>query len=212
MRQYLTVGCDRIKLIGSETDLVPGRQTDYASFQIINRKDILCCIHLSSQIYSNNDGMREVAISRILSDIKKTEEECRTENTIIVGDFNANPFDRLCLDANKIHGIPYFDVAQKGKRTVAGEKFKMFYNPMWSFFGDRERPYGTYYYAGNSINNTFWNIYDQVIIRPVLKDRFVDTSLQIVTETQTNYLLDRHDHPNKDISDHLPIIFEIKEN
>ena len=56
-----------------------------------------------------------------------------------------------------------------------------------------------------------WNLYDQVIIRPALRERFVDDSLKIVTETQSKYLLDSNGHPDKVISDHLSIIFEIKE-
>ena len=45
---------------------------------------------------------------------------------------------------------------------------------MWNLFGDFDSPHGTYYYGGSSTNNTFWNIYDQVIIRPGLRKRFVD--------------------------------------
>ena len=49
----------------------------------------------------------------------------------------------------------------------------MFYNPMWNLLGDAQEPYGTYYYAGNGHPiNTYWNIYDQVIIRPALRGTF----------------------------------------
>ena len=82
---------------------------------------------------------------------------------------------------------------------------------MWRFLGDETHPYGTYYHNNNSTINTYWNLYDQVIIRPALRERFVDASLKIITETQTQYLLDNKGHPDKNISDHLPIIFEIQE-
>ena len=36
-------------------------------------------------------------------------------------------------------------------------------------------------------------------------------SLKILTETETRYLLDNNGHPDRSISDHLPIIFEIME-
>ena len=87
----------------------------------------------------------------------------------------------------------------------------MFYNPMWNLLGDSQEPYGTYYYSGNDTENTFWNIYDQVIIRPVLRERFVIESLKIIKETKTRFLLNNSGHPNKKISDHLPIMFEIQE-
>ena len=87
----------------------------------------------------------------------------------------------------------------------------MFYNPMWNLLGDFQQPYGTYYYSGSNPVNTYWNIYDQVIIRPALRKRFVNDSLIIIQETKTRYLLDRNGHPDKKFSDHLPIVFEIKE-
>ena len=108
-------------------------------------------------------------------------------------------------------GIPVYEETKRKSRTVAGEEYYMFYNPMWNLLGDTQQPYGTYYYAGTNAVNTYWNIYDQVIIRPVLRERFAEDSLMIIKETQTRFLLDNKGHPNKKISDHLPIVFEIRE-
>ena len=56
-----------------------------------------------------------------------------------------------------------------------------------------------------------WNVYDQVIIRPTLRKQFIDENLKIITKTNTKSLLDHNKHPDRNISDHLPIAFEIKE-
>ena len=210
MKEYKTIGCDRITIIGFENNVIAGRQTDYASFQIINNSNILCCVHLPSKIYTNSEGMRDIIIDAIIADIISTEKQLRTEDTIVVGDFNINPYDFGCLDASKFHGLPIYEEAKKERRIIAGKEHKMFYNPMWNFFGDMQKPYGTYYYSGNKTNNPFWQIYDQVFIRPSLRNRFVDSSLKIITETEMNYLLNRNGHPDKRISDHLPIVFEIQ--
>lgn len=37
MHQYFTVGCDRIKIIGSIKNVEPASQSDYASMQIVNK-------------------------------------------------------------------------------------------------------------------------------------------------------------------------------
>lgn len=87
----------------------------------------------------------------------------------------------------------------------------MFYNPMWNLFGDFSYPPGTYYHNGSEPVNSFWNIYDQVMIRPGMKKCFVEKSLKIITDMQKYSLVDKLKHPRKDISDHLPIVFEIKE-
>lgn len=211
MKNYPTIGFNKITVIGKEMDIIPGKQSNYMSFQIINNKDIYCCVHLTSRIYSSGEGMRITEIDEVLQEIKRLEQELNSDNTIVVGDFNSNPFDSECLDANFFHGIPIYEVAKKGIRTIASKEYKMFYNPMWSFLGDKQKPYGTYYFAGNNISNSFWHILDQVIIRPCLKDRFVDSSLKIITETKYSYLLNNRGRPDGNISDHLPIIFEIKE-
>lgn len=92
------------------------------------------------------------------------------------------------------------------------ESFKMFYNPMWNLLGDFSFPPGTYYYSGNEVENSFWNVYDQVMIRPCLRGQFVDDELKILCETKKRKLIDANNHPDKKISDHLPIVFEIMED
>lgn len=211
MKHYYS-GCDRIKLLGSleGVELEPKRDTSNATIQIINGKDILCGVHLNCQLYSEHKEYREILIEQIVYDIQEVEKEIGTENSIVVGDFNINPYDSSCIDARYFHGIPVYNEAKRKSREVAGKKYFMFYNPMWNFLGDFKQPYGTYYH-NNGTQNTYWNIFDQVIFRPVLRKRFVDKSFKILTETQTKYLLDRNGHPDKNISDHLPIIFEFQE-
>lgn len=206
-------GCSkRISLFSSVSNIDYRTDTDHAIIRIINNRDILCCVHLNSQIYAGNNEIREIMIEQILGDIRKVEQELSTQNTIVVGDFNINPYDPSIVNAKYFHGIPVFEEAKRGSRIVAGKQFSMFYNPMWNLFGDATPPYGTYYYNGNDAINTYWNIYDQVIIRPALKPRFDVNNLKILTETKQRYLLDKNGHPDKCISDHLPIIFEIKED
>lgn len=212
MNEYVTIGCDRINMIGSIQDVNPSVQTQHSSIQIVNKNIIICCLHLPSKIYSAGNDARRIIARYIIEDIKTVEKEIDSDKVIIVGDFNVNPFEDECIDATMFHGLPVFvEVAKRKERTVAGQSFKMFYNPMWNFFGDHKKPYGTYYYAGGDSNNPFWSIYDQVIISPSLRERFVDSSLKIITETNVKYLLDQHGHPDKGISDHLPIMFEIME-
>lgn len=190
----------------------PQLQTDYASIQVIGRDTILCCVHLNSQIYSDHVSRREIVIEQIINDILKLENGLNTTNTIIVGDFNINPYDNSCVNARYFHGIPIYEDAMRESRNIAGKEFRMFYNPMWNFLGDFKEPYGTYYRSAADTFNPYWHIYDQVIIRPSLRSRFVDGNLKIITGSANVSLLDKNKHPNHSISDHLPITFEIKED
>lgn len=210
MQKYSSC-CERISMFGRVEDIQYRTDSDHSVIRIINKKDILCCVHLNSKIYSGHEEQREILIEQIIKDIRDVEHELKTENTIIVGDFNTNPYDSSLINARYFHGMPIYEEAKRKSRIIAGKEFHMFYNPMWNFLGDFQQPYGTYYHGGNDTINTYWNIFDQVILRPSLVERFVKDSLIIITETKTRFLLDKNGHPNKNISDHLPIMFEIKE-
>lgn len=209
--EYNTAGCERMTILGTNLHVDSGLQTDYASIQIINEDEILCCIHLQSQIYSDNEELRKLTIRQIVADIEATEKAYSTDKTIIVGDLNIAPYDDAAVSAGYFHGVPIYEVAKKKKRKVGKKYYDMFYNPMWSFLGERTKPYGTYYHSGSKTNNAFWYILDQVMIRPSLRPRFVDDNLKILTETSSVFLLNQAGHPNKKISDHLPIMFEVED-
>lgn len=200
----------RITMLGVIAEVEMKADVD-AAIHIINGKDILCCVHLNSKIYAGHESDREIMIEHVIHDVQIVEKEIGTENSIIVGDFNINPYESACIDARYFHGIPVLAEAEKRTREVAKKEYSMFYNPMWNFFGDFTYPYGTYYYNNGKAQNTFWHIHDQVIFRPALKERFVQESLKILTATKTKYLLDGKGHPDKKISDHLPIMFEFME-
>lgn len=204
--------CERIRILGVADNVEPRFENDHTTIQIVNEKYILCCVHLNSKIYSDHEQQREILIEQLIHDIRIVEEDMNTENTIVVGDLNINPYDMGCINARYFHGIPVYEEAKRKTRIVAGNEYFMFYNPMWRFLGDMERPYGTYYHNSSNVINTYWHLYDQVLIRPALRGQFVDASLKILTETQSRYLLDAKGHPDKNISDHLPIIFEIQED
>lgn len=212
MQQYPTIGCDRISIVGAcGLNIEQLTQTDHASIQLINNNIILCCIHLNSKIYSSHEEKREIYITHIIHDILETEKKHKTNKTIVVGDFNINPYDNGCVGARYFHSLPIYEESKRRFRTVSGEKFYMFYNPMWNLLGDFNKPYGTYYNSSADPLNTYWNIYDQVIFRPSLRESFVSDSLKILCKTKNESLLDEKGHPKCSISDHLPIVFEIKE-
>lgn len=211
IEQYMTFGCERIVMFGGVKGVRPASQNKYYSMQVIDKKYILCGVHLPSQIYANHQERRNIVIDTIIQDINELEKETGIDDTIILGDLNENPYEPGCLAANKFHGIPSGDDAMRQKRSVMGKEFKMFYNPMWNLFGDFHYPPGTCYYNGSDPIHSFWNIYDQVMIRPKMRGKFIEESLKILVKTEHDCLVDQWKHPRRDISDHLPIIFEIRE-
>ncbi len=132
-------------------------------------------------------------------------------NTVFVGDFNMNPFEEGVIGAFGFHAVMSRTIAKKQKRTVKRIKYPFFYNPMWNLFGDKTGgPLGTYYRWGSNPIEYFWHIFDQVLIRPDLLERFHDGDLEIVTSDGTNSFIFHDGIPDtNNASDHLPLVFKL---
>jgi len=93
---------------------------------------------------------------------------------------------------------------------VQTRPYKFFYNPMWSHFGDRAAAAGTYYYESAEPLCYFWNIFDQVLLRPELLGGFTHERLRIVTEIAGVSLL-TDGRPDRTLaSDHLPVLLQLE--
>ena len=212
MEVAITTGCERLRILKIRgLKVEPLRQSDHVTIQLVNDSIILCGVHLNSQIYSDHKIKREIRIRNLIRAVVECETENGTHNTIITGDFNINPYEDSCIGVQGFHALHVYEETERKSRTVSEEEFFMFYNPMWNFLGDFNKPYGTHYYNSGDTVNPYWNIYDQVIIRPELRKNFVNESLKILTTVGEKSLLDEKGHPNKQFSDHLPLTFEITE-
>lgn len=209
--KYITTGSDKIKMLGKVNDVIPQTQSKHYSIQIIKNKYIMCGAHLPSKLYGSGSGQRAIVVRQLLRDLVALEDKKSIDQTIIVGDMNENPYEECCLDARWLNSLPSRMDTKRKSRIIQKETFEMFYNPMWNLFGDFSGPPGSYYFNKNDTDNPMWHILDQVIIRPPLIRSFVNDSLRIIDRTSKASLLDKRGHPNKKISDHLPIFFEIKE-
>lgn len=152
-------------------------------------------------------------VSTYVKKIKDFEKEY-DDKTIVIGDFNMNPFEVGMIKANGFNAIMSSTIAKDEERTVLGESYKYFYNPMWSLYGDVKNSIsGSYYYPRAEYVNYRWNIFDQVLIRPSLIPNFVKESIIILDNDGTQSLLSPKGYPDKThYSDHLPLFFTIKLN
>ena len=175
-----------------------------------NTKNIIITgVHLMDQRSTEKDDIGDYAIT-----VKKTIDELEVDNdildSIVIGDFNLNPFDRGIVKASGFHAVSDKIIAQNLRRTVQGNEYSFFYNPCWQLYGDNSGVPGTYFLWKSTGTCLFWNIFDQVLIRPSLIENFDQKELKIITST-SNHLLLKNDRPNKDqYSDHLPLFIKLK--
>lgn len=172
---------------------------------------VLC--HLVSKV---NDSHAEVdqaeEVRYVVEAIKEMEEKLQSNLTIVCGDLNMNPFEEGLVGSSCFNAVMDKTVAHNLKRTVNGRQFKMFYNPMWGLLGDNGRSIvsGTHFHNPHHHIQYFWNMFDQVLIRPEVIPYFSDKYLRILTGTKSMSLLTDNHTMRTIYSDHLPIKFAIK--
>ncbi len=175
---------------------------------------VLAIAHLASPTHKNLPARHSRCIG-FASDIRDAEREAQNDYTVVVGDLNVNPFDDALLDVRALNALADHRTVKRkdprrfGRRRV--EEFRLFYNPMWSHFGDAVEPAGTYYYDKSNLEvDPLWNIFDQVLLRPGLLQRFRNKNLKILTTDGLVSFLWEDGRPNgKVYSDHLPIWFQL---
>lgn len=175
--------------------------------------DILLAVsHFPSKFHWDNES-QSLEAAMLADTIRRQEAEARHSRTVVVGDLNMNPFESGLVGAKGLHAVMTRTIAQEEGRTVQERRYPFFYNPMWSLMGDASKgPPGTYYYRTSQHVTYFWNMFDQVLIRPSLLDRFSNETLEIVERIGDHSLLSPDSRvPDKTrASDHLPIFFGLE--
>ena len=177
----------------------------------ITSEYLVVIAHLPSKLYK--DPRDQTLYAENLSDmIRKIENDRGHRRTIAVGDFNMNPFEDGMMQVNAFNSVSSQRIARDngGYRVYGGKAYPFFYNPMWNFLGDRTRfKPGTYYYNSGRAVNFYWHMFDQVLVRPSLVDRLNFESLRIIDFDGEKSLITQNDRPDRRISDHLPITFQL---
>jgi hypothetical protein len=171
---------------------------------------LLAGIHFPDKT-SMSDFSQGAECEELANAIQQAEREVGHTRTILVGDLNMNPFEQGVVKANGLHAVMSRRVAQREARTVQRRSYPFFYNPMWCLFGDwMDRAPGTHYYLRGEHVVYFWNLFDQVLVRPALLSYFRNEELRILTgDGTTPFLTDAGLPDSSAVSDHLPLLFRL---
>jgi hypothetical protein len=174
---------------------------------------LLVAVHLPSKLRRKTEE-QILASTRIAGFVRKAEDQVQHSRTVVMGDLNMNPFEIGVVGSEGFHAIMDRRIAASGSRTVNEEERLFFYNPMWGALGDDDesRPPGTYFRNTGGEVNYYWNVFDQVLLRPSLL-RFMETQpVRVITELGGASLLTNSGRPNRKVmSGHLPIVCRLHE-
>lgn len=218
-RKFLQISSGKTVLLSIEgSSLIIAKNTStsprWSSFQIKIPTIItfnLFSIHFHSKVNWSNDSLSLECVN-LARDINILETSSGVNDTVLIGDFNMNPYESGLVAANGLHALPDLNhMSKKVKgRNIDGITYKYFYNPMWNFFGDNQEPFGTYYYREAGHVSKEWNIFDQIIYRPSLAHLIEKDSVKIIYKIGGQKLTTVLKRPDKDkYSDHLPILLNI---
>lgn len=172
----------------------------------------LISVHFPSKVNWTKESLALECV-KLSKDISEIEKATNCSETVLIGDFNMNPFEDGLVAASGINALIDLNYALKQSKGVKidGTRYKYFYNPMWNFFGDFTEPFGTHYCRVPGHISHEWHIYDQIILRPSLEPYLKKPFVEIVKQIEGNNLTKNFSRPDsKKYSDHLPIVLTLK--
>jgi endonuclease/exonuclease/phosphatase family metal-dependent hydrolase len=171
---------------------------------------LLAAVHLPSKLYwsPESQGFECAELARLIA---QEEDRAGHQRTVLVGDMNMNPFEPGLVSSVGLNAVTSRRIAERVTRTVQGRAYRLFYNPMWGHFGDVQGDTaGSYFYDSAEHLNYFWNVFDQVLLRPELAKRFNSDQLSVVKAVGQRSLVRPDGRPDVTLySDHLPIVLEL---
>lgn len=147
-----SIGCQKIHIFTKFTnDFMPIVEEDRMTIRQLKTatmaQDILvAALHFPSKAnWTESDQLSESP--RYADLIQQAERQVNHQRTILVGDFNMNPYEKGMVNANGFNAVMSQSIAEKRVRTVQKRKYDFFYNPMWGLSGDISAgPAGTYFF------------------------------------------------------------------
>ncbi len=212
------ITCDKVKIFSNLNvdNLEMVSETSRWTIRKVESTDkpafLLVAAHLVSKMnWSSESQFGEAIIFR--DAINKAQTESGVKHVIIIGDLNMNPYEEGLVSTVALHATSDKKIALKQQRTVQGNKFEYFYNPMWNFLGDEsvgDVP-GTFLYKGAEHMRIDWNIFDQILISPSMIASVPNKDIEIIIKsTSFSFLKNNGEIDAINYSDHLPIMVSLQ--
>lgn len=187
-----------------------GFRTSVRNLRIGHHHILLTLVH-GIDMRNYDAEHRQQFAQNLSTDLQFVKDQQGTEEIVLLGDFNMNPFDRGMTLPAGLNAMMTRECIRQGVRRHLDKDYDFYYNPMWSLFGDlTDGPAGTVYDT-SSQGPYGWNMLDQVVIHHSIVSMF--NGVKILTSAGEHSLMDAKGRPDsKNASDHFPILLNLTEN
>lgn len=202
----------------------------FNKYALLNLRHVKCSesfnivgVHLYSKV-GRTDRKQMWENLPFIEEINNWEDSSGTEKSIMIGDFNHNPFDSNVNDPNVINSRDSRSLIQHQMNyDPIGLQHKYWYNPMWNLLGDHDpflntpRITGTYY-LNRRDETPVWNMIDGFMLRPALMNSIHYKDSKVITSTKNHKMVksktvnEHESFIHEFYSDHLPILLTIEIN
>ena len=203
-------GCDKIKVLAADSIGVANcyEESRFSVFVLDSdgARFVFAAAHLADRQSSSCPGRRIKEIGSMMGVVHGSEASYDTDKTIVIGDFNSNPYDAELLQPDAFNAVLFKDcLRSKTSRTWEGDTYPCLYNPTIHWLSEDTGNYGSFYYSSDDVG-PMWNCFDQALVSPSLMDAVRGYSyLKKIGDTE----LIARIAPKKRISDHLPLLLDV---
>ena len=203
-------GCDKIKVLAADSIGVVGCYEESRFSVFVLDSDEACFVfaaaHLTDRQSSSCPGRRIKEIGSMMGVVHGFETSYDIGKTIVIGDFNSNPYDEELLQPDAFNAVLFKGcLRSKTSRTWAGDTYPCLYNPTIHWLSEDTGNYGSFYYSSDDVG-PMWNCFDQALVSPSLMDAVRGYRyLRKIGDTELIAKI----APKKGISDHLPLLLDV---
>jgi exonuclease III len=180
-------------LAQKEIDINPFKEEGHYSIYKIRKNGEVDClfvvVHLLSKTRKSNEAQYNRA-NDVARELNKYEEEIfenDEKRTIVVGDFNMQPYEAGVCSGYGFNATMSANQASKITRKIDGKITYLYFNPIWSLMGANKKVQGSYYSSSDKDDHAiYWYSFDAVLLRPCFIELFNWEYFEIVERTQKN--------------------------
>lgn len=90
---------------------------------------LVAAVHLPSKLYYTREDQAALC-TEYAGEIRRAEARWQTKRTVVVGDFNMNPYEHGMVQTTGFHAIMNRTDSLRRSRVVGKQRYEYFYNPM----------------------------------------------------------------------------------